>query len=218
MPKRFDFLVFDWDGTLMDSAEAIVEALQAACHDLELPIPADHDARFIIGMSLHDALAHVLPELDPAEHPRVAERYRHHFLQRDTGTRLFPGAAESIRDLHAAGFRLGIATGKSRRGLDRALAATGLEAYFQATRCADEGVCKPHPGMLTALMDQVGVPVAKTLMIGDTSHDMAMAQSADVARVGVGYGAHVKEALLAYEPLACVDSIADLRSWLFTHA
>lgn len=218
MPKRFQLLVFDWDGTLMDSAEAIVEALQAACGDLELPVPTDDNARFIIGMSLHDALAHVLPDLDPAEHPRLAERYRHHFLLRDGGTTLFPGAADTVRELHAAGFLLGIATGKSRRGLDRALASTGLVQYFHASRCADEGYCKPHPGMLTGLMNAVGVPAEKTLMIGDTSHDMAMAQSANVQRVGVGYGAHVKDALLAYEPLACVDSIAELRSWLLRHA
>lgn len=218
MPKRFDLLVFDWDGTLMDSAEAIVEALQCACRDLELPVPSGDAARFIIGMSLHDALAHVLPDLDPVEHPRVAERYRHHFLLRDSATTLFPGAAESIRQLHAAGFLLGIATGKSRRGLDRALAATGLANYFHATRCADEGYCKPHPGMLTALLDAVGVRAERALMIGDTSHDMAMARAANVERVGVAYGAHVKDALLAYRPLACFDSVPELRSWLLEHA
>ena len=203
MPKRFDFLVFDWDGTLMDSAEAIV---------------TDENARYIIGMSLRDSLAHILPDLDPCEHPRVAERYRHHFLLRDQATRLFPGAADTIKELHASGFLLGVATGKSRRGLNRALDATRLAAYFHATRCADEGHCKPHPGMLTELMASVGVPPGRTLMIGDTSHDMAMARSAEVARVGVGYGAHVKQALLPYAPLACVDAVSELRSWLMTHA
>ncbi|HJQ61378.1 MAG TPA: HAD-IA family hydrolase [Burkholderiales bacterium] len=218
MPKRFDFLVFDWDGTLMDSADAIVEALQAACQDLQLPVPTDDNARYIIGMSLRDALAHILPELDPDHHPRVAERYRHHFLLRDEGTSLFAGAAHTIRDLHAGGFLLGIATGKSRRGLNRALEATSLAGYFRATRCADEGHCKPHPGMLIELMTTVSVTNSRTLMIGDTSHDMAMAQSADVARVGVAYGAHVKQALLPYAPLACVDTVSELRDWLMTHA
>ena len=218
MPKRFDFLVFDWDGTLMDSAEAIVEALQAACQDLQLPVPTDDNARYIIGMSLRDALAHILPELDPDHHPRVAERYRHHFLLRDEGTSLFAGAAQTIRDLHAGGFLLGIATGKSRRGLNRALEATGLAGYFRATRCADEGHCKPHPGMLIELIATLGVTNDRTLMIGDTSHDMAMAQSADVARVGVAYGAHVRQALLPYAPLACVDALSELRDWLMTHA
>lgn len=218
MPKRFDLLVFDWDGTLMDSAEAIVEAVQAACDDLGLPVPSDENARFIIGMSLHDALAHILPELDAAQHPLVAERYRHHFLQRDSSTALFPGAAETIRELHAAGFLLAIATGKSRRGLDRGLETTGLTGYFHATRCADEGFCKPHPGMLTELIRLLGVAHERTLMIGDTSHDMAMAQSAQVARLGVAYGAHVRHALLAYEPLACVDAFSELRTWLLTFA
>ena len=218
MPKRFDLLVFDWDGTLMDSAEAIVEALQSACQDLELPVPTDDNARYIIGMSLHDALSHVLPGVDPAQHPLVAERYRHHFLLRDSGTTLFPGAAELIEELHARGFLLAIATGKSRRGLKRSLAATGLAGYFHATRCADEGFCKPHPGMLTELIALTRASKERTLMIGDTSHDMAMAQNADVARVGVAYGAHVRQALIAYKPLACVDAISELRAWLLMHA
>jgi phosphoglycolate phosphatase len=218
MPKRFDLLVFDWDGTLMDSAEAIVEALQSACHDLELPVPTDDNARYIIGMSLHDALSHVLPGVDPAQHPLVAERYRHHFLSRDSGTTLFPGAAELIKELHGKGFLLAIATGKSRRGLKRSLEATGLAGHFHATRCADEGFCKPHPGMLTELIALTRASKERTLMIGDTSHDMAMAQSADVARLGVAYGAHVRQALIAYEPLACVDAISELRAWLLMHA
>ena len=218
MPKRFDLLVFDWDGTLMDSAQAIVEALQSACQDLELPVPTDDNARYIIGMSLHDALSHVLPGVDPAQHPLVAERYRHHFLLRDGGTKLFPGAADTIKELHANGFMLAIATGKSRRGLNRSLEATGLAGYFHATRCADEGFCKPHPGMLTELIALAHASKERTLMIGDTSHDMAMAQNADVARLGVAYGAHVRHALLAYEPLACVDAIAELRAWLLMHA
>jgi phosphoglycolate phosphatase len=218
MPKRFDLLVFDWDGTLMDSAEAIVEALQAACHDLELPVPSDDNARYIIGMSLHDALAHVLPGVDPTQHPLVAERYRHHFLLRDSATALFPGAADAIKELHAAGFLLAVATGKSRRGLNRALGTTGLSGYFHATRCADEGFCKPHPGMLTELMTELGVSSKRTLMIGDTSHDMAMARSARVARLAVAYGAHVRHALLPYAPLACFDAMSELRSWLLKHA
>jgi phosphoglycolate phosphatase len=218
MPKRFELLVFDWDGTLMDSAAAITASLQAACGDLDLPVPSDERARFVIGLGLNDALAHILPGVDVAEYPRVVERYRHHFLLRDSATTLFPGAAETVKELHACGFMLAVATGKSRRGLDRALDATGLIAYFHATRCADEGFSKPHPGMLQELMDDLGVVSDKTLMIGDTTHDMAMAQNAGVARLGAAYGAHPKAELLPYTPLACVDRFSELREWLMQHA
>lgn len=218
MPKRFELLVFDWDGTLMDSSAAIVASVQAACGDLELPVPSDENARFIIGLGLHDALAHILPELDPAQYPRVAERYRYHFLLRDGDTGLFPGVAETLKELRAAGFMLAVATGKSRPALERALETTGLAPCFHATRCGDQGFTKPHPGMLEELMALLGVAPGRTLMIGDTTHDMAMAQSAGVARLAATHGAHPKRDLLAFEPIACVDGIAELRAWLFAYA
>ncbi len=218
MPKRFELLVFDWDGTLMDSAAAIAASLQEACRDLGLPVPSDDQARFVIGLGLNDAMAHILPGVDAAEYPKVVGRYRHHFLLRDDGTALFSGAAETVKDLHAGGFMLAVATGKSRRGLDRALDATGLMPYFHATRCADEGFSKPHPGMLQELMDDLSVGQDKTLMIGDTTHDMAMAQNASVARLGAAYGAHPKAELLPYAPVACVDGFPELREWLMQHA
>jgi phosphoglycolate phosphatase len=218
MPKQFELLVFDWDGTLMDSAAAIAASLQAACCDLGFPVPSDDNARFIIGLGLSDAMMHILPGLQPAEYPKVADRYRHHFLLRDRDTALFEGAADAIRELHAGGFLLAVATGKSRRGLDRALNATGLASYFHATRCADEGFSKPHPGMLRELMTELGVAQDKTLMIGDTTHDMAMAQNAGVARLGVAYGAHPGDDLLAYAPVACVNGFSELRTWLIRNA
>ncbi len=218
MPRRFDLLVFDWDGTLMDSAAAISSSIQAACRDLGLPVPRDEQARYVIGLGLTDAMAHILPGLDPARYADVQERYRVHFLQRDSGTTLFPGAAETVASLHASGFLLGVATGKSRRGLDRALAATGLRSYFHATRCADEGHSKPHPGMLLGLMSELGVSGEKTLMIGDTTHDMEMAHAAGVSRLGVAYGAHAKTALLEFAPVACLDDFGSLRQWLMNNA
>lgn len=218
MPNRFDLLVFDWDGTLMDSAGAITASLQAACGDLDLPVPDAAKARYVIGLGLNDAMAHILPGLDPARFQDVAARYRVHFLAQDSGTTLFHGAAAAIAELHAAGFLLAVATGKSRRGLDRSLAATGLKPYFHATRCADEGHSKPHPGMLRGLMEDLEVESGRTLMIGDTTHDMEMARAAGVARLGAAYGAHAKSALLDYEPLACVDDIGSLRLWLMQHA
>jgi phosphoglycolate phosphatase len=215
---RFDLLVFDWDGTLMDSAAAIALSLQSACRDLDFPVPAEEHARYVIGLGLDDAMAHILPDLDPSHYSSVRERYRHHFLANDAGTTLFPGAAEAITALHGEGFLLGVATGKSRKGLDRALGATGLRPYFHATRCADEAASKPHPAMLLELMGELDVTPERTLMIGDTTHDMGMARAAGVARVAAAYGAHARETLLEYEPLACVGDFGELRAWLEQNA
>jgi len=214
---RFELLVFDWDGTLMDSAAAIVASLQGACRDLGLPVPSVEQARYIIGLGLGDALRHILPDLDSGQYPAVVERYRHHFLEQHAGARLFPGIADVIAGLHGAGFRLAIATGKSRRGLARALAETGLQPYFHATRCADEGHTKPDPGMLKTLMAEVGIPNDKTLMVGDTTHDLEMARAAGVASLAVTYGAHPHGALLASQPLACLHTVTELRDWLAAH-
>jgi phosphoglycolate phosphatase len=215
---RFELLVFDWDGTLMDSAAAIALSLQSACRDLDFPVPAEEEARYVIGLGLDDAMAHILPQLDPADYPRVRERYRVHFLANDPRTALFPGAAETVAALHRTGYLLAVATGKSRRGLDRALAATGLQPYFHATRCADEAASKPDPAMLLELMGELHVTRDRTLMIGDTTHDMGMARAAGVARVAVAYGAHGREALLPYEPLACMEDFAGLSAWLAQNA
>ncbi len=216
MPKPFDLLVFDWDGTLMDSAAAIAESLQAACSELALPVPSTEQAKYVIGLGLDDAMKYILPELPPDEYPRVVDRYRVHFLRRDGGTTLFPGAADMIRELHDAGFMLAVATGKSRRGLDRALKATGTGDFFHVTRCADEGFAKPHPGMLEAVMDALATPPATTVMIGDTTHDLEMANAARVAAVAVTYGAHPRDALAACNPLLMVDEVRGLRDWLLT--
>lgn len=214
MPRRFDLLVFDWDGTLMDSAAAITTALQRACRDLDFPVPSEERARYVIGLGLDEAMAHILPELDRAHYPRIRERYRTHFLEQDARTGLFPGAAETVSALHDSGHLLAVATGKSRRGLERALAATGLKPYFHATRCADEALSKPNPAMLLELMEELAVPKERTLMIGDTTHDMGMAHAADVARLAVAYGAHTEEALLSFAPVACVGDLGELRQWL----
>ena len=214
MPRQFDLLVFDWDGTLMDSAACIASSLRAACGDLGYPVPSERDARYVIGLGLHDAMAHVLPGLAAAEYPPVVERYRHHFLAADSGTTLFPGVAAMVQHLHDAGHLLAVATGKSRRGLDRALEQTALARFFHATRCADEGHSKPHPGMLHWLMTTLAIDPRRTLMIGDTTHDMAMARAAEVPRLAISHGAHDACDLVEYEPLACVKDCAELRAWL----
>ncbi len=218
MPRRYKLLIFDWDGTLMDSAAAIVDSLQWACRDLGVRVPTEAEARYIIGLGLDDAMQTLLPELDPGAYPSLVDRYRHHFLLRDAGTGLFPGTADAVRKLHGAGHLLAIATGKSRRGLDRALEATGLAAYFHRTRCADEGYSKPNPGMLRCLLEDLSVEAREALMIGDTTHDMDMARAAGVDALAVSYGAHARQSLLESRPIACVDREHELWRWLDAHA
>ena len=218
MPRRCELLVFDWDGTLVDSAQAIVEALQGACIDLGMDPPSDERARHIIGLGLKDALRYAVPHVPEKDYRSLAERYRVHFLARDAAMVLFPGVIEGLEELQRAGYLLAIATGKSRRGLERALDQMDVRRFFAASRCADEGHSKPHPGMLQAVMAELAVAANATLMIGDTTHDLEMAFNAGVRGVGVAYGAHPKAQLLAARPVACLDSPADLFAWLNAHA
>lgn len=218
MPQQFDLIVFDWDGTLMDSTAVIAGSIQAACKDLGLTVPSGQAARYIIGLGLNEAIAHLLPSLPDVDYPKLVERYRHYFLSRDADIPLFEGAERIVRDLHQAGFLLGIATGKGRHGLDRVLEQTGLRECFHETRCADECFSKPHPEMLHQLIGALGATSQRTLMIGDTSHDLLMAQNAGVAALAVSYGAHTRSDLLRLAPLACLDSIEDLEQWLLANA
>jgi len=215
---QFDLIVFDWDGTLLDSAGAIVACIQDAARDLGLEPPPDHLARHVIGLGLSDALSAALPQLDPRDYPKLSERYRHHYLSRDHELALFSGAYELIEILHGAGRTLAVATGKSRRGLDRALAGSGLGRFFSATRCADECHSKPHPQMLLEIMEQIQIEPKRALMIGDTTHDLQMARNAGVAALAVSFGAHPKESLLAQQPLHCAGSIAELKQWISLNA
>ena len=217
--RRFDLLVFDWDGTVVDSAAHIVDSIQAACRDLGLATPSAEQARYIIGLGLTDAMQTLLPELHPKDYPRLAQRYRHHYLLGDqVKVAPFRGVCEGIVRLNRNGFLLSVATGKSRSGLDRALADTGLQAFFHASRCADEGFAKPHPEMLLFLMDHLNVAPDRTLMIGDTTHDLEMARNAGVPALAVSYGAHEEAQLLDRSPLACLRSVDDLMAWLEANA
>jgi phosphoglycolate phosphatase len=218
MAKKFDLLVFDWDGTLLDSTGAIVAAVQASCRDLDQPEPSAEHARQAIGLGLADALRHSVPGLSEDRFPQMVERYRHHYLLGDHELTLFAGAAELIAQLHASGFVLAVATGKSRKGLDRAMSHCGLGIYFSGSRCADECFSKPHPQMLDELMVEFAVPPDRTLMIGDTTHDLQMAINAGVAGLAVDYGAHSAETLDTLNPLARLHSIGQLAQWLETNA
>lgn len=215
---QFELIVFDWDGTLMDSAGMIVASVQAAAHDLGVPAPSDERARHIIGLGLDDALRQALPDLPPHRYPELSVRYRHHYLTRDHELLLFDGADQLLAGLAAAGFRLAVATGKSRQGLDRALGSSGVGHYFDASRCADECFSKPHPQMLEELMDEFGVSPATTLMIGDTTHDLQMARNAGVTGVAVSYGAHPRALLEAAAPVFCAANVAQLETWLRANA
>jgi phosphoglycolate phosphatase len=215
---RYSLIVFDWDGTLLDSAGGIVECIQQAARDLRLPVPARETASHVIGLGLHESLRTAVPTLPEDQYREFAEAYRRHFLARQGSMALFPGVRELLQDLHAAGYRLAVATGKSRRGLEHALDSTALRRYFAASRCADETNPKPHPAMLLELMAHFAAAPGQALMIGDTSHDLEMARSAGVDAVAVTYGAHPGDALRALAPRACVASVPELRAWLTTNA
>jgi phosphoglycolate phosphatase len=214
---KYELLVFDWDGTLLDSACAIVRAIQAACRDLDLPIPPDRQARHVIGLGLVDAMRHAVPDLPPERYQEMANRYRLHYLSGDHELTLFEGVPEMLANLRQAGHVLAIATGKSRVGLERALDHSGLRHLFQASRCADECHSKPHPQMLEELMAEFGMANSATVMIGDTSHDLLMASNAGVDGLAVTYGAHPHDHLLEYKPVACLYTVAELEQWLKTH-
>lgn len=218
MPEHFDLIVFDWDGTLMDSTSTIALSIQLACQDLGLPVPSDQVAQHVIGLGLTDALAYAVPALSPHELPRMVARYRHHYLARDGALVLFEGVQELLAALHERGHRLAVATGKSRVGLERALDQTGTAHWFDATRTADEARPKPEPAMLFDLLERLQVPAERTLMIGDTTHDLQMAARAGTAGLGVAYGAHPAQALYAEQPLAVVHSVAELTQWLAHNA
>ena len=216
--RRFDLIVFDWDGTLFDSTALITRCIQAACADCGIDVPSDRDASWVIGLGLIDALAHAAPGLPRERYREMAERYRHHYFAAQHELTLFEGTLPMLHALRLRQHRLGVATGKSRRGLDEALATVDLRGMFDATRTADETEPKPHPLMLHELMGELGVAAERTLMIGDTTHDLQLAVNAGTASLGVSYGAHEPEAFADYRPLHVVHTVAELRQWLEANA
>lgn len=212
--KRYGAVIFDWDGTVMDSTHSIVAAIQAACADIDLPVPSDTDASWVIGLSLESALYHCVPTLTAAKLPEFLERYRYHFLRLDPEIKLFGGIVDVLSTLKSRNVFLGVATGKSRVGLDRALGTMQLREHFHITRCADECFSKPHPAMLLEIMADLNIQPDHVLMIGDTSHDIQMATAAGVDSMAVTYGAHDKSTLLKAEPTVMVSSVRDMKAWL----
>jgi phosphoglycolate phosphatase len=216
--KKFDLIVFDWDGTLMDSTSTIVKCIQAAAKDLNLPIPDNKAASYVIGLGLQEAMQAAIPDLDPKHYPRMVERYRYHYLANDQELTLFDGVRDMLSALAQDGYFLAVATGKSRVGLNRAMNDANLLSVFDATRCADETFSKPHPAMLHELTRELGQDINRTVMIGDTTHDLQMAINAGAACIAVQYGAHPAHELHAFRPVYSADSVNALHTWLTENA
>ena len=217
-PRRFDLIVFDWDGTLYDSTALIARCIQAACRDVGAPEPTLYDASYVIGLGLGDALRHVAPGLPESRYPELGARYRHHYFSRQHELSLFAGTLEMLQALKQRHHWLGVATGKGRRGLDEALAHAQLKGVFDATRTADETASKPNPLMLMELMREFGVEPERTLMIGDTTHDLQLAVNAGTDAIAVAYGAHAHEAFGDFDTCLVAHSVDELAAWLAAHA
>jgi len=217
LSKNFDLIVFDWDGTLYDSTALIVRCIQDACTDVGAPRPSDVDAAYVIGLGLADALRHVAPGLPEARYPELGARYRHHYFARQHELSLFPGTLDMLHALKAREHWLGVATGKGRRGLDDALAHSQLKGLFDGTRTADETASKPNPLMLLELMREFGAEPERTLMIGDTTHDLLLAKNAGTPSVAVSFGAHDHESFAGFGPLHVAHSTRELHDWLLSN-
>lgn len=212
--RSYDLVVFDWDGTLLDSTGAIVKAIQAASRDIGATPPTDEKARYVIGMGLREALMYAVPDLPETRYDDLVNAYRKHYLSGDHELTLFDGVEQLLQTLQAEHRWIAVATGKSRLGLDRALGHSGLGRYFDTTRTADETQSKPHPQMLEEIMNQFAVDPERTLMIGDTTHDLLMAKNVGAHGLGITHGAHPVSALEDCQPVGLVDSIFDLSSWI----
>jgi len=210
----FDLIVFDWDGTLVDSTATITESIRAAARDLGLPVPDRKKAAWVIGLGLYDSLRYAVPDLEPGRVAAFVERYQEHYRQGEIRFGAFDGVEALLETLHQAGQQMAVATGKSRAGLDRALAQADWGRYFIATRTADEGHPKPHPWMLLDLMEALGVEPDRTLMVGDTTHDLEMAAAARARAVAVSYGAHEEEALRQVQHEGLFHRVSELSDWL----
>ena len=217
-PRQFDLICFDWDGTLFDSTAIIVRSIQQAVLDVGGARPTDQAAAYVIGMALMPALAHAAPDVPKDKYPLLGERYRHHYLATQHDISLFDGVLPMLADLKRRHHWLTVATGKSRRELDDVLASRQLHGIFDGSRTADETAGKPHPRMLHELMREFGAEPERTLMIGDTTHDLQMAVNAGCASVGVSYGAHEPSEFGALRPRFIAHSATELHRWLADNA
>ena len=216
--RQFDLIAFDWDGTLFDSTAIITRCIQAAVQDVGGTVPSDTDASYVIGMGLMAALAHAAPDVPADKYPLLGERYKFHYSVHQHDISLFEGVFPMLHALKQRQHFLAVATGKSRRGLDEVLARVELKGLFDASRTADETAGKPHPLMLHELMAELDVKPERTLMVGDTTHDLQLAQNAGCASLGVSYGAHDHSAFEPLAPRYVAHSVAQLQHWLLANA
>lgn len=207
-------VIFDWDGTLMDSERQIVQAMQASIRDLKLEARTNDACKDIIGLGLKEAIQRLYPGSDEPLLHEIVERYRFHWLSSEEGSLLFPRAEETLYRLKAAGYKLAVATGKGRAGLDKVLNETGLTDIFDATRCSDETCSKPHPQMLQEILGDLNTEPQQAIMVGDTEYDIQMAHNAGVTPIAVSYGVHEISRLLEFEPRIYLDQIAQLQDIL----
>jgi|LauGreStaDraftv2_3_1035109.scaffolds.fasta_scaffold19264_3 phosphoglycolate phosphatase len=215
--NNYDLIIFDWDGTLANSTQLIIDAICKGSVDVGLPEPTQEAASSIIGLGFREATYDLFGHIPDTKLSELTARYSHYYGLGEDHIPLFDGVPEAIAHLTEKGVPLAVATGKGRRGLNKALANSGIAHYFIATRCVDECHSKPHPQMILDLMSEVAATPERTLMIGDTSFDLQMAKNANVASLGVTYGAHSLERLLPHAPLAHFEKFTDLSSWLKIH-
>ena len=216
-PRRFDLIAFDWDGTLYDSTQIILRCIQSAVVDVGGQKPTDEQAAYVIGMALMPALAHAAPDVPKDKYPMLGERYRHYYAAHHNDLSLFDGILQMLQALRERQHLLTVATGKSRQGLDDALHQVALRGMFDGSRTADETAGKPNPRMLNELMAEFGVSPERTLMIGDTTHDLEMAHNAGCASVAVSYGAHGTSDFGRWKPLMVAHNVSELHDWLIGH-
>jgi len=217
--NKYSLLVFDWDGTLMDSKAQIVNCMQSAISELGLEPRTNEQISDIIGLGLEEAVNSLYPALKAEEVQHISQTYREHYLFKDkTPSPLFPGVEEVLIALKETGYELAVATGKSRRGLDKGLSESGLHDFFPITRCADETRSKPHPQMLEEILVDYNTQANKTLMIGDSEYDLQLAKNAKVDGFAVSYGVHGLLRLLKQDPVGFIDDINQLPKWLIDHA
>lgn len=218
MAKQYDLIVWDWDGTLADSTGMITRAIVKAAQQAGLPALSADQASSIIGLGLRESIDNLYPNISDEQARELATNYNLNYFAGESEILLFSGAAETIKTLNRRGYKLAVATGKSRRGLNLALEHTQLRQYFHGTRTVDECFSKPHPQMLDELMDDLIALPQRTLMIGDTSYDLQMAKNAGVPSIGVTYGAQSADDWQHLSPVQQFDDFAALSQWLLENA